>query len=110
MNLFYILDEHELPIPDHDMQAWSDWMETHRIVEQTVLDGPPPVKISTIFLGINQGDMMLWETMIFGGAYDHWQDRHSTAADARLGHALAVAMAKGETTPEAIAEMKESVA
>lgn len=43
------------------------------------------------------GPCPLWfETMIFGGPHDEFQERYSTEAEAITGHDKAVAMAKGE--------------
>ena len=54
-----------------------------------------PVLISTVFLGINHafnddGPPILFETMIFGGALDQYQQRYCTYEEAIQGHRLAV--------------------
>lgn len=53
------------------------------------------VRISTVFLGIDHrhfgdGPLLLFETMIFGGTLDHFQNRCSTWDEAEVMHAEAV--------------------
>jgi len=54
------------------------------------------VKISTVFLRIDHqygdGPPILFETMIFGGQYDDYQQRYSTWEEAASGHRVAVAL------------------
>jgi len=56
------------------------------------------VLVSTVFLGIDHahdsGIPLLFETMIFGGEHDQWQDRCSTWSGAEDMHAVAVEMVK----------------
>lgn len=55
------------------------------------------VKISTVFLVINHGYAgipILFETMIFGGKHNEYQERYSTLAEARKGHLRAIDKAK----------------
>lgn len=80
---------------------WGDWRESkelpfveggNRVGNWT--DGT--VRVSTVFLGINHnfgdGPPILFETMIFGGKHDQYQDRYATYAEAVAGHAAAVQM------------------
>ena len=64
---------------------------------------PGDVFVSTVWLGINHnhgsGPPLLYETMIFGGAHDQWQDRYSTRELARLGHERVVAALKAGKEP-----------
>lgn len=57
------------------------------------------VTVSTVFLMINHsfgdGPPILFETMIFGGENDQWQDRYTCYDLAELGHKRAVEIAKG---------------
>lgn len=50
--------------------------------------------ISTVFLGLDhawQSDIpVLWETMIFGGEHDQYQDRYTSYEDALEGHQTAL--------------------
>lgn len=61
------------------------------------------VLVSTVFLGMDHaydgGIPLLFETMVFGGEHDLWQDRCSTWSGAEEMHAKAVAMVKA-TKPE----------
>ena len=59
-----------------------------------------PVSVSTIFLGLDhryhgEGEPILWETMIFGGEHDQFQERYTSKADALAGFAKAVKMVTG---------------
>jgi hypothetical protein len=55
--------------------------------------------VSTVFLGLDHsfghGPPLLFETMIFGGERDQYQERYSTLQDAMDGHDRAVELAKG---------------
>lgn len=96
----YVLDSQGNPVPEPDLLKWGLWMERaikHRIVSQVQLENG--VKVSTVFLGLDHnfcmiGPPLLWETMIFGGPHDQWQQRYSTREDALLGHLQAVELAQ----------------
>ena len=49
----------------------------------------PPMRVSTVFLGLDHGGM-LYETMVFEGGDPHEYDmvRYSTRAEAEYGHAV----------------------
>ncbi len=55
------------------------------------------VLVSTVFLGLNhrygEGVPVLFETMIFGGEHDQYQDRYCTYDEAEAGHKKALGMA-----------------
>lgn len=94
--LYYILDDDGEPVPTTDLEHWARWMDDgHRIVVQ---EWPrPDVQVSTVFLGRDHnftahGPPVLWESMIFGGAFDQWQERYTSRRDAEHGHARLVAM------------------
>lgn len=81
-----------------DLLKWAEWFENNRQkrhVADVTIDG---VRISTVFLGIDHdfgGGRPLWfETMIFGGPHDQYQNRYTTWAEAESGHAAAVELAK----------------
>ena len=88
----YILKGHE-PVICNSLMTWSSWFETaNRHVDFTIIDD---VKISTVFLGLdhnyfNKGNPILFETMIFGGKFDEYQDRCSTWEQAEKMHLRAV--------------------
>jgi hypothetical protein len=100
--LNYILDKDGNPVPEPDIRKWADWYEEDkRRVALTILKRPfkDDVSISTVFLGIDHsfsfgGPPILFETMIFGGEHDQWQDRYFTRVESLQGHAEAVELAK----------------
>lgn len=61
------------------------------------------IMVSTIFLGVdwNGADPpTLWETMVFGGKLDQYQQRHCDKKSAMAGHQLAVLLVKGSLGEE----------
>ena len=71
-----------------DILEWArSFEESSRVVEQTMIG---EVKVSTIFLGLDHqygdGPPLLFETMIFGGPEDGYQERYSTWEEAEKGH------------------------
>jgi len=53
------------------------------------------IHISTVFLGIDHSftegtKPVLWETMIFGGEHDGYQERYTSVVEAMGGHARAL--------------------
>lgn len=78
-----------------DLLKWANWFETaQRKVVSTIKDN---VNVSTVFLGINHGygpvEQLWFETMIFGGDHDGFQDRCATYNDALAMHDRACALA-----------------
>ncbi len=98
----FILDaDGKTPIPCDDTLTWARWFESaSRVVRQDSVRLPSgvTVTVSTVFLGLDHsfghGDPILWETMIFGGDHDGYQQRYSTYKDAFAGHAHAYALAR----------------
>lgn len=76
---------------------------TKNHVALDIIDG---VRVSTVFLSLNHASMhdpdtpILFETMIFGGEHDQYQDRYSTWEEAERGHKKAIAIVKGEIDPD----------
>jgi hypothetical protein len=95
----YILDG-KTPVPASLME-WARWFENshaRRGVGHTEFDGG---YVSTVFLGLDHrfgtaGDPLLFETMIFGGPHDGYQERYCTWDEAEAGHAKAVALVRRE--------------
>ena len=87
-----------------DLMEWAAKMEDasyKRIARTTVGEA----EVSTVWLGLDHsfghGSPLIFETMIFGGPHDQWQDRYSTEAQAEAGHLRVVeALQRGES-PEA---------
>ena len=96
---WYILDENNIPVKANSIQEYVDWEEanpTKRIVKQENLT--KKIRVSTVFLGLdhawNGATPLLWETMIFGGKHDDYQERYTSYEDAVEGHKRAVKLAK----------------
>jgi hypothetical protein len=95
----YILNE-DGSISVVDLLTWAKWFEVaQRHIAQDLLPGD--VRVSTVFLGIDhnfalEGPPLLFETMIFGGEHDSYQDRYATRDESLVGHRKALALAKGE--------------
>jgi hypothetical protein len=92
----YILDENK-KIKPVELLEWAQWLENNpdRVVGKTIIG---EVKVSTVFLGLDHnfwddGPPVLWETMIFGGKHDQYQDRcGGNYEQAEAMHMKAVAM------------------
>jgi hypothetical protein len=96
----YILDENGEPVEVDDLMVWAKWLENSGDVRRIARDTIGDVDVSTVFLGLDHnwgmsGPPLLFETMIFGGEHDDWQDRYSTKEDALKGHKRAMKMVKG---------------
>jgi len=83
----YILDG-KTPKLEMDLIKWARWYsKADRIVKQTEVN---ECKVSTVFLGsahsFNGEQPMLFETMIFGGEHDGYQERCSTWEQAEKQH------------------------
>lgn len=89
---YYILEGHE-PKPCQDVIEWAKAFQTaDRIIKQDHFV-ESDIRVSTVFLGLDHGfngKILLFETMIFGGEHDEWQDRYSTWDEAIEGHKKAV--------------------
>ncbi len=97
-NKYYVLDGHN-PKEVDDILGWAASFEDtkSRVVDQTKIGES---EISTVFLGLNhrygEGEPLLFETMIFGGKEDGFQERYSTWDEAVKGHEIACNMVKNE--------------
>lgn len=85
-----------------DLFKWAAEHESaDRTVGRDIVKGTEEVTVSTVFLGINHsfgsGPPVLWETMIFGGEFNDYQERYHTYEEAVEGHRRAVALVKGES-------------
>jgi hypothetical protein len=91
----YILQGHEV-VPA-DLMTWATWFNDmdNRRVDHTERYG---VRVSTVFLGLDlrygePGPPLVFETMIFGGSEEGWQDRCSTWDEAVAMHQKACKIA-----------------
>lgn len=61
------------------------------------------VLVSTVWLGLDHsfgmGLPLIFETMIFGGPHDEWQDRYSTEVEALAGHERVVVALQDGSEP-----------
>lgn len=83
-------------VPTDSLEEWELMYEgASRIVAK---DRIGDVRVSTVFLGLDHsfgdGTPLLFETMIFGGPHDQYQDRYSTWEEAEAGHAKALALVR----------------
>lgn len=92
----YILDENGEVKGVNDVLEWARWFEANpdRHIGYTKIFGKV---VSTVFLGldysfsIGMSDVpIVWETMIFGGVHDQYQERYATKEEALKGHREAV--------------------
>lgn len=95
MNDKYILNEFGNPVKCHDLITWGKWYQ--RADRNIAADEFEGVRISTVFLAVdyrwNDGPPLLYETMIFNGPRDGYQERYSTKQEALEGHRRAVILA-----------------
>lgn len=89
------------PVLMTDILEWARWFERaeNRRVAETNL--PNGIMVSTVFLGLDHnfygGPPVLWETMIFGGPHDQYQERYTSREAALEGHEEAVRLAQQES-------------
>lgn len=92
MDMKYYILEDKKPVPVDDLMEWGRWFENREnsIVEKTTIGDSD---VSTVFLGLNhrygEGEPVLFETMIFGGDEDGYQERYCTWDEAVEGHKFA---------------------
>jgi hypothetical protein len=94
-NQWYRLDEDHNPVAISFEQVLAGKGPSH---DRVGSDHVENVHVSTVFLGLNHrycggGPPILFETMIFGGEHDQYQERYCTWAAAEEGHKRAVKMA-----------------
>lgn len=98
-NPYYVLDENKNPVPA-DMETAAKMIndtEACRVAYTKV----GHKMISTLFLGLHHGrgptgKPLLFETMVFKGAYDQYQERYETYTEALAGHERVVAMVQAK--------------
>lgn len=86
------------PVLVTNLLDWASKCENneHRIVAKDDING---AHVSTVFLGLDHnlfgvGDPILFETMIFGGSLDEYQERCRTWEEAEEQHRVAVELVK----------------
>lgn len=90
MILYKLEDKKPIPVPEDKAVEWARWMaRSDRHVAKDEL--PDDVTVSTVFLGVDHGfreEIILFETMVFGGEYDQYMWRHATWEEAEAGHQM----------------------
>jgi hypothetical protein len=91
MELYFVLDEHGDPVPEHDVEAWSRWYaKADRSIARSVVT--PNVTVLTTFSGVDdvpEPDSIpkLFESRVYGGVLDGEVVQHCTRAEATAQHA-----------------------
>ena len=87
---YRLVDKVPVPSSMEEICLLGDFQKDKAVRQELVNDG----WISTVFLGLNHncgdGPPILFETMVFGGEFDGYQDRYSTWEEAEEGHKKAV--------------------
>jgi hypothetical protein len=94
--MWYILDNNNKPIAATSIMEAAEWLDNNpnrKVVKQEHIGD---IFVSTVFLGLdhawNSDIPVLWETMIFGGEHDQYQDRYTSHKDALEGHKKALTL------------------
>jgi hypothetical protein len=91
---YYRQDDEGDPIRTENITE-KDWNGTTRVVAS---DYVGVIHVSTVFLNIdhsfNSGTPVLWETMVFGGEHDGYQDRYTSVLEAMEGHGRVLHMVR----------------
>jgi hypothetical protein len=96
MSRWYILDNNNNPIATPTLEA-AKWLEEGTNRRTIKRDEIGDILVSTVFLGLDHswtpgGKPVLWETMIFGGEHDQYQERYTSHEDALEGHKKALTL------------------
>ena len=90
--MLYIVKDGQA-VCEPDALTWAEWFTAaDRLVARTMVGD---MRVQTDFVGINvyvSDPPRVWETMIFGGRWDGYQERYSSELEARAGHEKAVAL------------------
>jgi hypothetical protein len=104
MSKWYILDNNNKPIPATSIIEAAEWLEKNPERKAVKQENIGDIFVSTVFLGLdhawNSTTPILWETMIFGGEHDQYQERYTSHEDALKGHEFAVELVKSLITKE----------
>lgn len=91
----YILDGHTpKKATEEEWIRWSSKSNNRRVAQDIIKD----INISTVFLtvehGFSGGHPIIFETMVFGGEWDEYQERYCSWDKALKGHKIMVAKVK----------------
>ena len=94
----YVLDKNGNPVHEPDLVKFGGFLASNaKCLRQDMLSNG--TYVSTAFIGIDyRSPPRLWETKIFGGPHDQYQDRYTTREGALAGHEKALALASGTST------------
>jgi hypothetical protein len=92
-----MLDKDKNPIPCDSSEAGQLFNEADQ--RRVAATNVGKMWVSTVFLGLDhswdpEGPPILFETMIFNGPWNEWQERYATWDEAVAGHEEAVRIAK----------------
>jgi hypothetical protein len=92
--MWYKLDENNKPVQASDIHDYLELSENSPLSKPIAQEHVGSIFISTVFLGLdhswNSEIPILWETMIFGGEHDQYQERYTSYEDALEGHKVAL--------------------
>lgn len=95
MNYAILKDKQVVTVDD--LIDWAKWFEENRRSRHVGDYEANGIRVSTVFLGLDHSFMsgrpQWFETMIFGGEHDGYQDRYSTWKQAEDGHRHALELA-----------------
>lgn len=96
MSAWYILDNNNNPVAKPVLEA-AQWLDDNDHRRTLKRDEIGDILVSTVFLGLdhawlNEQTPVLWETMIFGGEHDQYQERYTSHKDALEGHEKALTL------------------
>ena len=101
--MYYILDHENKPI-EASLEIFDKWIQVNPLKKPVKQEFVDKVYISTVFLGLDHsyGGIvpLLWETMIFEGSLDGYQERYTSYEEALTGHEFAVQMVKNNQLKE----------
>jgi len=93
--MWYILDKENKPVKSTIIQ-YGEWIEANPERKAVKQEHIGDIYVSTVFLGLdhawNSNIPVLWETMIFGGEHDQYQERYTSYEDALEGHQIALTL------------------
>ncbi len=89
---FYILNEHDEPVPVADAIDWALWFEANTDRRIVLRDTIGEACVSTVFLGLDHSyrddlPLKIYETLVFDGQLGGEMDRYATRDEAIVGHA-----------------------
>ena len=95
--MWYILDKDNKPVKS-TITEHGEWIEANPEKKAVKQEHVGDIWVSTVFLGLDHAwpkdgiTPVLWETMIFGGEHDQYQDRYTSYEDALEGHKKALTL------------------